>query len=340
MLGWSGGTFITLETFAFVFNLVLLSPMGGAYDEYGLRNFGFTVDVFQILLSLLFLGCMAGYCVVIILYILKLREDDAGSEYTYGEFEDAGTIPAPPVATNLSRSSTAHSNYSVHHNSKLSNSQLTQTGSQGILNQCNSQYHTGSNSQNHQGSAGKSPLLQDRRLKATQPNPERVSDATTGSYILPHHQKYQPYSSHNTGVDIYATYAQQHRGISTSTAGGIPYRQSQTLPHPHHYHRNLPTVAESNEGGLVYASTQFPSRMDLATLTQTITRNDDMKRAILAATGRSGDPRINPAIRAKTPIPIVDSNFEGDTWEQPKVQALKYSYGGGRKGGNTAGIQV
>lgn len=329
MLGWSGGTFITLETFAFVFNLVLLSPMGGAYDEYGLRNFGFTVDVFQILLSLLFLGCMALYCVAIILYILKLREDDTGSEYTYGEFDDAGTIPAPPVATNLSRSSTAHSNYSVHHNTKSSNNQLTQTASHGHLSQCNSQYHIGSG-QNHQSSSSthKSPLLQDRRLlprvnHLSQDRLNETNGSSVGShYLMQHSHRPNAYMSNTgTGTNVYANYSQQQRGGSS---GGSPYRQSQTLPHPHHYHRQTGT-------GILTAGTgQFPSRsrMDLASLTQTLARNSN------STVKRVG---VNVGQQTNT----SSTNYEGDTWEQPKVQALQYNYST-RKGitGSTIGIEV
>ncbi|CAL8122712.1 unnamed protein product [Orchesella dallaii] len=329
MLGWSGGTFITLETFAFVFNLVLLSPMGGAYDEYGLRNFGFTVDVFQILLSLLFLGCMAGYCVVIILYILKLREDDTGSEYTYGEFDDAGTIPAPPVATNLSRSSTAHSTYSVHHNNKNSNPQLSQTASHGHLSQCNSQYHIG---QNQISGTHKSPLLQERRLlpKVNHLSQDRLNETTPsiGSHYSQHHQRSSPYVP-NTG-SAYANYQR----------GGVPYRQTQTLPHPHHYHRQMPSIGGVGGGtaGAV-SSAQFPSRsrMDLATLTQTLTRNSNLKRAVLNAS--TGSNMTGTTSVPTTTSTTIDSSYDCDQWEQPRVQALKYTYGI-RKGGSGSNIGI
>ncbi|CAL8079568.1 unnamed protein product [Orchesella dallaii] len=197
MLGWSGGTFITLERFAFVFNLILLSLMGGTYDEYGLRYFGFTVDVFQMLLSLIFLGCMASYCVDIILCILKLREDDTGSEFTFGEFDDAAPIP---VATNLSRSSTAHSTYSVHHNNKNSNPQLSQTASHGHLSQCNSQYHIG---QNQISGTHKSPLLQERRLlpKVNPSSQDRLNEIHPPlDLIIPHIIKVQVPMSQTQGL--------------------------------------------------------------------------------------------------------------------------------------------
>lgn len=343
MLGWSGGTFITLETFAFVFNLVLLSPMGGAYDEYGLRNFGFSVDVFQILLSLLFLGCMAGYCVVIILYILKLREDDTGSEYTYGEFDDAGTIPAPPATTNLSRSSTAHSGYSTAHNNKSSGIQ-TPTASQGHVTQCNNQHHATSG-HNHQGHKS-SPLLQDRRLnRVNHVSQDRLNDTAgtvPGHYFLPNQHGANPYA----GVErtLYANFAHPNRWSGEANRGIMTCRQSQTLPHPNHFqrHSHAPhTFAGGVQSGTT--GTQFPSRsrVDLATLTQTLTRNHtpNVKRAPHGSILQNVNTVPNTTPGAIT----VDSAFEGESWEQPRVQALKYNYASrkGASGGTTNhGVQV
>ncbi|CAL8078598.1 unnamed protein product [Orchesella dallaii] len=86
---------------------------------------------------------------------------------------------------------------------------------------------------------------------------------------------------------------------------------------------------------------QFPSRsrMDLATLTQTLTRNSNLKRAVLNAFTGSN-------MTGTTPVPTttsttIDSSYDCDQWEQPRVQALKYTYGIKKGGsGSNIGIEV
>ncbi|CAL8129513.1 unnamed protein product [Orchesella dallaii] len=100
----------------------------------------------------------------------------------------------------------------------------------------------------------------------------------------------------------------------------VPYRQTQTLPHPHHYHRQMPSIGGVGGGTAGAVSrAQFPSRsrMDLATLTQKLTRNINLKRAVLNASTGSN-------MTGTTSVPTtIDSSYDCDKWEQPRVQALK-----------------
>jgi len=99
------GIFLTLETLAFVFNLAVLSPNGWKYDELGLRNFGFTVDLFHIAISCILLLLMMLYCVMVIMYICKLRDDEAANagradDSLYGDYDDGDTHIAAPRINN------------------------------------------------------------------------------------------------------------------------------------------------------------------------------------------------------------------------------------------------
>ncbi|CAL8079589.1 unnamed protein product [Orchesella dallaii] len=156
-------------------------------------------------------------------------------------------------------------------------------------------------------------LLQERKLlpKVNHLSQDRRNENTPsiGSHYSPHHQGSSPYVP-NTG-SVYANYQ----------GGGVPYRQTQTLPHPHHNHRQMPSFVGVGGGtaGAV-SSAQFPSRsrMDLATLTQILTRNSNLKRAVLNASTGSNMTGTTTTSVPTTTSTTIDSSYDCDQWEQPR----------------------
>jgi len=242
-----------------VFNLLLLSPMGTAYDEYAFRNFGFTVDIFHIVLSCVFLAFLLAYCATIIGYISKLKEARDGShssDFYDGDFEGDGgrrrrggdggggtTSEGPSRASSRCPSTYFNQRSTMEDKPKLGTllevvreAKRAQIQlQQGQLKRVNSSGHSQSQQHSQQSSQGSQVAVQ-----PIQPQLQQSSSSSRSPPILKSSDVVP--TGPGTATGSLSSSDIQMKVAETQTpplppAMPILHPHSQTLPHPHFYQR-------------------------------------------------------------------------------------------------------